>query len=274
MRACLHSVSLPEETVFGVLRKAKAAGYHSLELNAETLPWAKPHVTPKTTQEERLKIRAEASRLDLSIAAIGAHINMIDSDHNMRQQAVEFVKGCIDLACDLRAPFVHVLSGPLAAESSRAEAWSWFAEAVAVATDHAAGQKITLGVEAVAGHLFCLIDDYHSLYKDLPGSNFKVNFDPSHLIVQGEEPKRVVDELGTQIAHVHMKDGTGRFPSFTFPPIGQGNIDFTALVAALREVGYGGDLSFEYEAQVYGFKLTDDEILSSGRTVLTHLGIA
>jgi sugar phosphate isomerase/epimerase len=258
MRACLHSVSLPDQTVSGVLQKAKAAGYHGVELNAETLPWAEPHVTPDITEPQRKQIRQEAAKLGLPILALGAHIDMIEPDVEKRRCALQFVTGC---------------SGPLAAECSAAEAWSWFSEAVAAASDHAVRRDITLGIEAIAGHLFCRTDHYHQLYKDLPGSKFSINFDPSHLIVQGENPMRVVDELGTRVAHVHMKDGAGHFPRFTFPPLGQGTIDFAAIVAGLRVAGFCGGMSLEYEAQVYGFELTDDDILSSGRSMMSRLGI-
>jgi sugar phosphate isomerase/epimerase len=100
-----------------------------------------------------------------------------------------------------------------------------------------------------------------------------VNLDPSHLIVQGEDPLRMVAERGAAIAHVHAKDGRGRYPDFAFPPLGQGGIDFAGLVGALGKAGYDGVLSVEYEAQVFGFKETEAEILAHGRRFLRALGI-
>ena len=94
---------------------------------------------------------------------------------------------------------------------------------------------------------------------------FKVNFDPSHLIVQDEDPMRVVRELGDAIVHVHLKDGKGLYPDFSCPPLGEGRIDFPALVGGLRDAGYAGALSVEYEAQVYGYRESEDEILRKGR---------
>ncbi|MFM8701903.1 MAG: sugar phosphate isomerase/epimerase family protein, partial [Hyphomicrobiales bacterium] len=65
-----------------------------------------------------------------------------------------------------------------------------------------------MGIEAIAGHLFHEADDYGRLIRDLPGVDFKVNFDPSHLIVQGENPMRVIDAYADRINHMHMKDGS------------------------------------------------------------------
>jgi sugar phosphate isomerase/epimerase len=275
MRSCLHSVSLPDLPVLDVLRRAAAAGYRGVELNAETLPWAGPHVTPATSADVRAAIVAEAGRLDLALPALGAHIGMVDEDPAARRAALDFVLGCIDLAADLGVPVVHVLSGPLAAPGgSREQAWGWFANAVAAATDHAGRAGIALGVEAIAGHLFHGADDYHRLARDLAGVPFRVNFDPSHLIVQGEVPRRIVDELADRIVHIHLKDGAGRYPAFAFPPLGRGEIDFPGLIDGLRRAGYEGALSVEYEAQVYGYALSEDAILETGRAFLSGLEVS
>lgn len=273
MSACFHSVGLPDLPIEAVITRVADAGYVALELNAETLPWAPAHVTPETDAGARRAIVEESRRRGLSIPAVGAHIGMVSADVAERRAAIAFVNGCTDLAVDVGAPVVHILSGPQAGVGTRADGWRWFADAVSETTAHAGRKGVALGIEAIAGHLFHSVDDYHRLIADLPGVPFKVNFDPSHLEVQGEDPRRVVDELGDRIVHVHMKDGKGRYPDFSFPPLGEGTIDFGALVEGLRQGGYAGALSVEYEAQVYGWRRTDYEILDDGLVFLRRLGV-
>lgn len=273
MRSCVHSVSLPRLPILEVFRRARQNGFRGVEINAETLPWAEPHVTPETSAARRESIVQTARELGLFVPALGAHVPMIDADPEKRKAALDFVLGCLELGRDLGTSVVHVLSGPLPANSTTDEAWRWFAEAVTAAASRAAEVNVTFAIEAIAGHMFCSTDDYHRLRVDLPGVPFHVNFDPSHLIVQGENPMRVVDELADSIAHVHLKDGAGRFPRFTFPPLGRGEVDFPGLINGLRRAGYAGSMSVEYEAQVYGFKLSDDEILSTGRDFLSALHV-
>ena len=74
-----------------------------------------------------------------------------------------------------------------------------------------------------------------------------------------------------RINHMHMKDGSGRFPDFAFPPLGRGDIDFQGLVSALRRSGYTGAYSVEYEAQVFGFQADEATILASGLEFLKSL---
>ena len=72
---------------------------------------------------------------------------------------------------------------------------------------------------------------------------------------------------------MHMKDGSGRFPDFAFPPLGQGGIDFRALIARLREAGYQGALSVEYEANVFGFAEPEAQVLAHGVAFIKDLGV-
>jgi sugar phosphate isomerase/epimerase len=273
MRAGFHSVGLAGRSLLDAIDKVADAGYAAIELNAETLPWAQPHVTPATSAAERAAIRDATRRRGIGISAVGAHIPMVEEDAAARRAAVAFVKGCTDLAVEVGAPVVHILSGEAPSGIPRNLAWKWFTDAVSESADYASGRGVRLGIEAIAGHLFHAIDDFRRLAADLAGTPVFVNLDPSHLIVQGEDPARMVAERGNEIVHVHAKDGTGRFPDFTFPPLGQGRIDFAGLVGSLGKAGYDGVLSVEYEAQVFGFKESEDEILAHGRRFLRALGI-
>lgn len=271
MHSCFHSVGLPDRTLQEAIALVADAGYDAIELNAETLPWARAHITPDTSAEARRAVVAACRERRLTIPAVGAHIGMVGKDPALREAAIGFVNGCTDIAVDVGAPVVHILSGPLEAGVDRDAAWGWFRSAVERTTDYASSRNITLGIEAIAGHVFHSVDDYHRLRRELPGVPFKVNFDPSHLAVQNEDPMRVVRELGDQVVHVHLKDGKGLYPTFEFPPLGEGTIDFPAFVDALREAGYTGALSVEYEAQVYGYRESEAEILNRGRAFCATL---
>ena len=100
------------------------------------------------------------------------------------------------------------------------------------------------------------------------GANIGVNFDPSHFWWQGIDPLRVLDEIGDRVAFSHGKDTLlyadriardgvfdFRFPvdpdtapwHFASVGSGRGIEEWSALLAALRAVGYDGDISIEHE---------------------------
>jgi sugar phosphate isomerase/epimerase len=272
MFSCFHTVGLPNRSLPEAIRMIGETGYSAVELNAETLPWAPAHITPQADAAERGAVAAACKARGLVIVAVGAHTPMVMSDPAARSAALAYVNGCTDLACDIGSRYVHILSGPLDEGADREDGWAWFRSAVEQAVAYASARNVGLGVEAIVGHLFHKVDDYHRLRRELPGVPFQVNFDPSHLQAQGEDPRRVIEELGDQIAHVHLKDASGRYPKFAFPPLGEGDVDFVALVEGLRALGYAGALSVEYEAQVFGFHKDENQILRESKAFVDALG--
>lgn len=93
---------------------------------------------------------------------------------------------------------------------------------------------------------------------------FGFNFDPSHLLWQGVDPVKFIEEFHDRIYHVHMKDAavtldgrTGLLSShldfgepgrgWDFRSLGRGDVDFEEIIRALNRIGYAGPLSVEWE---------------------------
>lgn len=103
------------------------------------------------------------------------------------------------------------------------------------------------------------------------GSNgMAVNYDPANFVmVTGQDPVQGVHILKDYIVHTHAKDGKmlkktdperiyhyfagGGIEDmrlsdyFLETPLGEGQVDFDAYLAALKEIGYGGYLTVERE---------------------------
>jgi len=93
---------------------------------------------------------------------------------------------------------------------------------------------------------------------------FGFNFDPSHLVWQGIDPVKFLEEFGDRVFHAHMKDcavtldgTTGILGShlnfgepgrgWDFRSLGRGDVDFEAIIRTLNQIGYSGPLSVEWE---------------------------
>jgi sugar phosphate isomerase/epimerase len=93
---------------------------------------------------------------------------------------------------------------------------------------------------------------------------FGFNFDPSHLIWQGVDPKLFIREFPERIYHVHMKDAAvtldgkagilgSHLPfgdqrrGWNFRSIGHGSVDFEEIIRELNAINYTGPLSVEWE---------------------------
>lgn len=128
------------------------------------------------------------------------------------------------------------------------------------------------GVNKIAFELhpgFCVYNT-HSLKKirEAVGPELGANFDPSHLIWQGMDPVKVINELGDAIFHVHAKDtridkyntavngvldtqsyGDLKNRSWLFRTVGYGNDEayWRDIISALKLAGYDYAISIEHE---------------------------
>jgi sugar phosphate isomerase/epimerase len=233
----------------------KRAGYEGVEWNLRL------HIK----NPSNLKPVAEKTRKrGLEVCGIMASQDLVTTDDKLRTQRVALVKECIEAARDASVGIVNVFTGPvewvpnaakIGRDISEDKAWSVVVDAFSSIVEAAEKNAVTVTVEAAFG---MLVHDYYTMREFL--ENFKsprlaVTMDPSHLALYGNDPAWAVKRLGARIKHVHVKDVFGKpgilGDSFTFPLLGDGIIDWKSFFKALSEVGYGGFLSIEYEADNY-----------------------
>lgn len=253
-----HTGGFGNAPLDSVLPTLQRIGFDAVELNAETLPWCGPHVWPDMPAAEQERIGALLTDTGLSVTSVCAHIPMIDADAGARERAVAYVKGCVDLAGHFGTDVVHGLSGPLPEGVDEAQGWQWLGEAMQACAAYAAERKVRFAVEPVTGMLVAHSDHLARL-KGQVSAPLYVNLDPSHLLVEGEDPVAAAHRWKDDIVHVHVKDATGSPGDFTFPPLGKGRMDFDAFFGALKDIGYTGPCSVEDEAHAFGFPFEPEQ---------------
>lgn len=90
--------------------------------------------------------------------------------------------------------------------------------------------------------------------------NVRVNFDTGNITFYNKgtdavtELKKIIDYVAT----VELKDHTGEFEGWNFPVLGRGKVDFRAILQILKEHGYAGPVTIEFEG-VKGVELTEEQ---------------
>jgi sugar phosphate isomerase/epimerase len=72
-----------------------------------------------------------------------------------------------------------------------------------------------------------------------------VNWDPSHLFPSGDIPHVSIYRLGSKVLHCHFSDNDGVTNVHWRP--GMGKIDWEKVMLALKETGFDGVISLEFE---------------------------
>ncbi|GAA0904026.1 sugar phosphate isomerase/epimerase [Pseudonocardia zijingensis] len=112
------------------------------------------------------------------------------------------------------------------------------------------------GVKAVLHpHVGTMVENGEEVQRVLDGSSISLCLDTGHLLIGGTDPAELTRQAPHRIAHTHVKDvdlglarqvQSGR-RTYTeavrkgiYRPVGQGDVDFAAIVEHLRGDGYPG----------------------------------
>lgn len=202
----------------------------------------------------------------LEISAIcgdmGGHGYQIAADNPLR---IEKTKRIIDLAEDFETSVVTTHIGVIPADKSE-ERYKIMLDALSACGIYAKTRGVTLAIETGPESAKVLLD----FINDTQGG-VGVNLDPANFVmVTGQDPVEAVELLGKHIVHTHVKDGKMLIKTdpkiiydcfaiggieelnvadyFKETPVGTGDVDFPAYIAALKKIGYDGYLTIEREA--------------------------
>jgi L-ribulose-5-phosphate 3-epimerase len=75
-----------------------------------------------------------------------------------------------------------------------------------------------------------------------------LNLDAANMLYwQGVDPMTEIDALAPFIRHVHLKDKIGGKGDYNFPPLGEGEIDWAAILRVLLDAGFSGPIVLDPE---------------------------
>ncbi|QWW72017.1 sugar phosphate isomerase/epimerase [Rhizobium sp. WYJ-E13] len=244
------------------LRRLAATGCKGFELTAWSVDML-GYYTDETIRE--LKSIADGEGLTLTnffynlpfARDDGAPVSHVDLDAYKRGVELAAKIGTPIMTSMTPYPFQSevrpILQRPTAQEWSAAvrPEWDWtaeydvvvegFAAACAIAAD--AGLRV-----AIEPHPYRWVSSGQGMLRLIERTgapNLGLNFDPSHLFPAGDMPHYVVLSLADRIYNTHFSDNEGHTNAHWRP--GRGKIDWTAIFAALRTIGYSGPITLELE---------------------------
>lgn len=257
----INSLNLP---LFAGIDMAAELGVEGVQLHAAT------DVRPlmEMSAEEIREVMERCSRACLEIPAICGDLGGYGFERAEDNAAkIPQMRRVIDTAAALGCPVVTSHIGVVPSDRASKQ-YEVMRAALADIGNYAREKGICLAIET-GPEPACVLRQF---IEDTGSGGVKVNFDPANLLmVLDEDPVEAVGTLARHIVHTHAKDGvhhrkcdpvevyhafaeggfgqllqkTGKL--FDEVPLGDGQIDWPAYLAALREAGYDGYLTIERE---------------------------
>ena len=176
--------------------------------------------------------------------------------------SVKEIKGYMDMAEILGAPYFHHTYGPCLDGQSPAD---YMKTALTVARETAAyaaerGMLLLTEPQGLSMNGVAVLGEYFEAMGDMAG----MVLDTGNVLESNDTSEMLLDALGHKVRHVHVKDMITRKAPPTFPDedwrvcrdgsvarqtvVGQGELDLTAILSRLKALDYKGWFALEYNA--------------------------
>ncbi len=204
---------------------------------------------PSADAPELTQVLALLARHALKVAAVGTgagwvvqKLSLTSADPAIRANARAFVKAIIDFGGRFGAPaIIGSMQGRWENGVTRDQALTWLGEAFTELGEQASRYNVPLLYEPLNRYetnMFNRLGEAANWIRSLPTNNVRLLADLFHMNIEEADISAALRETGTLVGHVHFADSNRR-------AIGFGHTDVAPIIAALREIGYGGYLSAE-----------------------------
>jgi len=166
-------------------------------------------------------------------------------DPESRRKAIQYVKGCVDMASRLGASVVIVVPSPVGKsgpESSCKEEWKLAVSSLEEAGAYAESKQIVLAVEALNRFETYLVNKLSvakKLVQEVDQGSVRIMADLFHMNIEERSHQSALREIAPYLAHVHIADNTRE-------AAGLGQTDFHDVFRTLKELDYRGYLTMEF----------------------------
>ena len=243
------------------IERASALGFDGVQIYATTGAFSPDALDGAARKSYCELLKAKGLEVSALCGDMGGHGFQIATDNPER---IKMTNRIVDLACDLGTSVVTTHIGVIPSDKND-PTYRVMLDALTECGKYAKAHGVTLAIETGPE----TADVLYGFLEDTEGG-VGVNLDPANFVmVTGQDPVAAVELLGKYIVHTHLKDGvmlkktdpkiiydhfaTGGIEAlnvadfFKEVPVGTGDVDFPAYLAALKEIGYDGYLTIERE---------------------------
>lgn len=259
MKYGVFTVMLPDLTPEEAVQSLHASGYDGVEWRVTTVPeaakseapsfWGNNRCTLAPTVEDAQRGRTLAQHVGLAIPNLGTYLAVGD---------LPAVAHALQLAVAAGSPSVRVgvarTDQPGDVRALFAASRAFLAEVEPLARQ--AGVQAL--IEMHHGTISASATAARQLVEGFDPACIGVIHDCGNMVFEGfEEYRRGLETLGPYLAHVHVKNAAYDRPAAPgvwkarWAPLHDGVVDFAALFAALRSVGYDGWIVVEDFSQAF-----------------------
>lgn len=267
--------SFPSDyTIEQCLGKAHEAGFTAVEPNFAL----SGELNPDTSDADILEVRRKAADRGMGLASLSSGVYWsvppTHDDPAVRLRAAELIRRHLEVAALLGVGAILVVPGLVGAEFIPGApviqydtAYDRALEFVAAAAPHAKACGVAIGVENVWNKLLLSPLEMRAFIDSCASPFVKAYFDVGNVLATGY-PEHWIRILGSRIVRVHVKDfklSVGNINGFA--DLLAGDVNFPAVITALKEVGYDSFIT----AEMGGYRYYSDQVIDNTSAAMDRI---
>lgn len=202
------------------------------------------------------KVNKLLDKLGMEVSAYSISNDFAHADKDERKNQVNYMKESMDTALKLGTRLLRVFGGNQKEGMSFEDAEDWIIECFQEVAPLAEEKGITMVLEN-HGLLAGKSDQVRGIIDRVGSKALKSNADVGNFILVNEDSLKAVKNLKEKIGYIHLKDfkkidvenGYVALDGSIYQGrvLGKGDVPISAVINYLKEYGYQGFLSIEYE---------------------------
>lgn len=234
--------SFPKASLEESFILAKKAGYDGVELALD----AEGEVSLNSTKEDMEKVKALADKYGIELYSVATTLywdySMTSADKEIAEKAKSIVRKHIDVASWLGCNTILVVPGAVGIDwlpngelVDYDVAYERAYEALCELAPYAEEKKVSIAIENVGNKFLLSPIEVRDLIDKVGSDYVGAYFDAGNILRTGY-PDQWIRILNKRIKKIHIKDYKKATNSFV--NLMEGDVDFPAVMKALKEIGY------------------------------------
>ena len=281
MKLAGHTMGTPEYTLDEAIELFAKIGLEGIEIIVQNDGY-KCAISEEASDEEVLSVKKKVEAAGLEVSGLTPYLNLFnDLDEAVREEECRKLKRVIDMAHLIGTKRIRIYGGKFVdgETDDDGKKLAQLVKSMRECGDHAAKFDIKLCLENHFGTMTTTAARTAEIIKAIDHPNVGVLYDQANIaFFPAEEYEEAIELQKGKIFYVHCKDlvykgGVPQKPKFSMVSHvsedertvssripGQGILDWPGILRKLKEVGYDGWISFEYERRWQKIDLPDASI--------------